>query len=127
MTVVGADGQLRPSVVNLGVLDHPVTGARVVAAVVHGRAHKLVDLRQRPEISVVLRVGWHWAAVNGRAELAGPDDPMPGIDAERLRLLLREIFIAAGGSHDDFGAFDQVMAADRRAAVLITPTRVFSN
>ncbi len=50
---------------------------------------------------------------------------MEGIGPERLRLLLREIFTAAGGSHDDFDEYDRVMAADRRAAVLITPERVF--
>jgi ABC-2 type transport system ATP-binding protein len=37
------------------------------------------------------------------------------------RLLLREICTAAGGTHDDFGAYDQAMAAERRAAILVTP------
>jgi PPOX class probable F420-dependent enzyme len=127
MTVLSRDGQLRPSVVNVGVLDHPISGARVVGAVIHGRARKLVDLRERPDISVVLRVGWQWAGVNGRAEIIGPDDPAPGIGPERLRLLLREVFAAAGGAHDDFDEYDRVMADDRRAAVLITPERVFAN
>jgi PPOX class probable F420-dependent enzyme len=127
MTVMTKDGQLRPSVVNVGVLDHPISGARVVGAVIHGRARKLVDLRERPDISVVLRVGWQWAGVNGRAEIVGPDDPMPGIGPERLRLLLREVFAAAGGTHDDFDEYDRVMADERRAAVLIAPERVFAN
>ncbi len=127
MTVIGADGRMRPSVVNVGVLDHPLTGARVVGAVIHGRARKLVNLRARPRISVVLRAGWHWAGVEGVAAIIGPDDPAEGVDAERLRLLLREVFVAAGGSHDDFGEYDRVMAAERRAAVLISPERVFSN
>jgi hypothetical protein len=73
---------------------------------------------------VVIRAGWQWAGVEGPAELAGPDDPMPGVDAERLRLLLREIFTAAGGTHDDFDAYDRVMAEERRVAVLVTPARV---
>lgn len=60
-------------------------------------------------------------------ELAGPDDPLPGIDAERLRLLLREIFTAAGGMHEDFDAYDRAMAQERRAAVLLTPARLFGN
>jgi PPOX class probable F420-dependent enzyme len=127
MTVLSRDGQLRPSVVNVGVLDHPISGARVVGAVIHGRASKLVNLRERPDISVVLRVGWQWAGVNGRAEIIGPDDPMPGIGPERLRLLLREVFAAAGGTHDDFDEYDRVMADERRAAVLIAPERVFAN
>jgi hypothetical protein len=73
---------------------------------------------------VVIRAGWQWAAVEGPAELAGPDDPMPGVDAERLRLLLREIFTAAGGTHDDFDAYDRVMAEERRLAVLVRPSRI---
>ena len=125
MTVLGPDGRMRPSVVNIGVLDHPLTGVRVVGAVIQGRARKLANLRERPRISVVLRVGWRWAAVEGPAQIIGPDDPTEGIGPERLRLLLREIFIAAGGNHDDFEEYDRVMAAERRAAVLITPDRVF--
>jgi PPOX class probable F420-dependent enzyme len=127
IAVTGPDGNVRPSVANVGVLDHPVTGAPVVGVVVQGRARKLDHIRARPRVSAVLRAGWQWAAVEGPAELAGPDDPMDGVDAERLRLLLREIFIAAGGTHDDFEEYDRAMARERRAAVLITPERVFAN
>jgi hypothetical protein len=49
---------------------------------------------------MVVRAGWDWAAVEGPADLAGPDDGLPGLDAERIRVLLREIFTAAGGIHD---------------------------
>ncbi|MGN6792363.1 MAG: pyridoxamine 5'-phosphate oxidase [Streptosporangiaceae bacterium] len=125
MTVIGPDGRIRPSVVNGGVIDHPLSGARVAAVVIHGKARKLTHLRARPRASVVLRAGWQWAGVEGPAEIIGPDDPAEGIDANRLRLLLREIFTAAGGTHDDFEEFDRVMAEDRRAAVLITPERIF--
>ena len=52
---------------------------------------------------------------------------MPGIDAERLRLLLREIFTAAGGTHEDFATYDRVMREERRAAVFVRPDRVYSN
>jgi PPOX class probable F420-dependent enzyme len=125
MMVLGPDGRMRPSVVNAGVIDHPITGNRVVAVVIHGMARKLVHLRATPRASVVLRAGWQWAAVEGPAQIAGPDDPVDGIGPERLRLLLREIFTAAGGRHEDFEEYDRVMAAERRAAVLITPERVF--
>jgi hypothetical protein len=125
MTVIGPDGRIRPSVVNAGVIDHPLTGARVAAVVIHGKARKLSHLRARRRACVVLRAGWQWAGVEGPAEIIGPDDPVAGIDADRLRLLLREIFTAAGGTHDDFGEYDKVMAQERRAAVLITPERVF--
>ena len=44
-----------------------------------------------------------------------------------MRLLLREVFIACGGSHDNWDEYDRVMTEQRRTAVLITPTRVYSN
>jgi hypothetical protein len=44
-----------------------------------------------------------------------------------LRLLLRDVFQAAGGTHDDYDTYDRVMAEERRAAVLITPRRVYTN
>ena len=45
----------------------------------------------------------------------------------RLRVLLREIFVAAGGTHDDWDGYDRVMAQERRTAVLIRPERVYSS
>ena len=121
------DGTINSSVVNAGVLPHPITGQAVVGMVLRGGTRKLDHLRKRPYANVVVRAGWQWAAAEGRTELAGPDDPMPGIDAERLRLLLREIFTAAGGTHEDFGTYDRVMREERRAAVFLHPDRVYSN
>jgi PPOX class probable F420-dependent enzyme len=121
------DGTINSSVVNAGVLPHPVTGQAVVGVVLRGGTRKLDHLRKRPYANVVVRAGWQWAAVEGRAELAGPDDPLPGVDTERLRLLLREIFTAAGGTHEDFATYDRVMREERRAAVFVHPERVYSN
>lgn len=122
-----ADLTPQTSVVNAGVTSHPLTGEPVVAFVAGGRARKLTHLRADPAISVVLRAGWQWAAVEGTATLIGPDDPAPGVDNERLRVLLREIFTAAGGTHDDWPTYDRVMREERRTAVLVTPTRCYSN
>ena len=121
------DATIQSSVVNVGVLPHPLTGEPVVALVSAGNAHRLGYLRARPRATVVLRAGWQWAAAEGPVQLCGPDDPMAGVDAERLRLLLREIFTAAGGTHDDWDTYDATMAAERRTAVLVTPERVYSN
>jgi hypothetical protein len=44
-----------------------------------------------------------------------------------LRLLLRKVFTAAGGTHDDWDAYDRTMAEQRRTVVLVEPTRVYSN
>ncbi len=121
------DGTVASSVVNAGVLAHPLTGQPCVGLVARGDARKLGYLRASGRATVVLRAGWQWAAAEGPAQLAGPGDPLGGIDAERLRLLLREIFTAAGGTHDDWEAYDRAMASERRTAVLITPDRVYSN
>lgn len=127
VSTLRTDGTIQSSVVNAGVLAHPVTGAQVVGLVAAGGTRKLANLRERPHASVVVRAGWSWAAVEGPAELAGPDDPLPGVDTERLRLLLREIFTAAGGTHEDWPTYDRVMAEERRTAVLVTPRRVSTN
>jgi PPOX class probable F420-dependent enzyme len=127
VSVARPDGSVASSVVNAGVLSHPVSGGQVVGIVARGDSRKLAYLRALPRATVVLRAGWQWAAAEGLAELAGPDDQLAGIDAERLRMLLREIFTAAGGSHDDWEGYDRVMAAERRTAVLISPDRVYSN
>ena len=115
------------TVVNAGILGHPVTGSDVVGFVAAGGTRKLAHLRADPTIVVVARAGWQWAAVEGTAQLIGPDDPHPQVDGERLRLLLREIFTAAGGTHDDWDTYDRVMREERRTAVLVTPARVYSN
>lgn len=119
-----AGGGVQSSVVNAGVLAHPVTGRSVVAFVTYGRV-KLAHLRSRPRTALTFRSGWSWITVEGTAEIVGPHDAMPGVDAERLRMLLREAFTAAGGHHEDWNAYDREMARQQRAAVLVTPERIY--
>jgi PPOX class probable F420-dependent enzyme len=121
-----ANGTIQCSVVNAGVLADLRTGQDVVAFVTYGKA-KLGNLRARPQVTVTFRAGWQWAAIEGDAAIIGPDDLAPGVDDERLRLLRREVFTAAGGTHDDWDEYDRVMAAERRAVVLVTPTRIYSS
>ena len=122
-----ADGSIQSSVVNAAVIDHPIADQRVVAFVAAGTSRRLTNLRTRPRATVVIRAGWQWAGVEGPVELAGPDDPREGIDGEGLRLLLRNIFTAAGGTHDDWDEYDRVMASERRVAVLVHPERTYGN
>jgi PPOX class probable F420-dependent enzyme len=131
LSTLRGDGSIQSSVVNAGVMAHPRTGEPVVALVAIGGARKLRHLRADPRATVVARAGWQWVTVEGTAEIIGPDDPSPDTDAdadaEKLRLLLRAIFEAAGGTHDDWDTYDRVMREERRAAVLITPVREYSN
>jgi PPOX class probable F420-dependent enzyme len=121
-----ADSTIQASLVNAGALEHPDTGRPALAFVTYGPV-KLGNLRARPQLAVTFRSGWRWATVEGRADLAGPDDPQPWLDAEGLRLLLRAVFTAAGGEHEDWDEYDRVMAEQRRTVVLVEPTRVYSN
>jgi PPOX class probable F420-dependent enzyme len=121
------DGSVQASVVNAGVLQHPLTGVEVVGLVATGGSRKLHNLRADPRATIVARAGWRWAAVEGSAEIVGPDDPHPDLDGEALRLLLRNIFRAAGGTHDDWDTYDRTMADERRAAVLLAPRRTYNN
>ena len=121
------DGEPAVSVVNAGIVPHPRTGDPAVALVSRGRTAKLRNLRATPRATLVFRSGWQWVGASGPAELAGPDDPDLGLDAEGRRLLLRDIYTAAGGQHSDFDEYDREMVADRRTAVLVTPTQLHTN
>ena len=127
VSTLRADQTIQASLINAGILPHPGTGEPVLGFVTYGPV-KLANLRSRPQVAVTFRAGWQWATVEGTAELAGPDDAQDWLDgADQVRLLLREVFIACGGSHDNWGEYDRVMTEQRRTAGLITPTRVYSN
>src|SRR5918994_4767220 len=85
VSTLRADGTIQASLVNAGKLPHPSTGEPTLAFVTYGKV-KLANLRARPQLAVTFRGGWQWATVEGKAELAGPDDSQPWLaDAEQLR------------------------------------------
>jgi PPOX class probable F420-dependent enzyme len=123
-----ADGSPQASVVNAGVLAHPVTEELAVGFVARGGGRKLAHMRARPRVTVVFRSGWDWVAVEGDAELAGPDDVLEGLHGPDVSRLLRQVYAAAvGGTTDDWAGLDEVMASERHTAVLIRPLRAYSN
>ncbi|WP_158880793.1 pyridoxamine 5'-phosphate oxidase family protein [Amycolatopsis anabasis] len=122
-----SDGTVHASVVNAGVLDDPVTGRTSVGFVAVGGGRKLDLLRRNGHATIVFRRGWNWVSVQGAVRLVGPDDPDPAFPADGLRQLLRDVFIAATGTHDDWEEYDRVMAAERRVAVFIEATRITGN
>jgi hypothetical protein len=115
------------SVVNAGVFMDPVADTPVVGFVARGSAKKVQWLRASRRATVVWRVGWEWASVEGAIRLAGPDDPLQGLDPGAVPGLLRDVFVGAGGTHDDWGTYDRVMAEERRLAVLVDPELVLTN
>lgn len=82
VAVVRADGRPHTSLVNAGVLEHPVTGTPVAAYVTYGPV-KLTALRARPATSLHWRAGWRWVAVEGNSEIIGPDDPRTASTSRR--------------------------------------------
>jgi PPOX class probable F420-dependent enzyme len=127
VSTLRADGTIQASLINAGIVAHPATGESVLGFVTYGRV-KLANLRERPAVTLTFRDGWQWATVEGRAELAGPDDEPGWLSGpDQLRLLLREVFTACGGTHDNWAEYDQTMVEQGRVAVLVAPTRVYSN
>ena len=124
-TVSARPGRVHASVVNAGVVGDPIDWAPGVAAVVAGDSRKLELLRQVGRATVVFRNGWQWASVSGPVRLVGPVDGTEfGLDVPEV---LRSVFRAAGGTHEDWDEFDRVMAAERRCAVFVEAERITSN
>ncbi|HUF83086.1 MAG TPA: pyridoxamine 5'-phosphate oxidase, partial [Acidimicrobiia bacterium] len=99
-----------------------------VGFVIRGGARKLTNLRARPRVTVVFRSGWEWVAVEGDVDLAGPDDPLDGVEPEQVLQLLREVYAAAvGGTADDWAGMDAEMEAERHTAALVRRARISSN
>ena len=124
VSVLSRNGSIASSVVNAGVLEHPISGQPVVGFVVQGSARKAAHLRRDPRRTVLWRDGWRWIGERGSRPV-GPDDSSPGLDGDGVARLLRAVFEGAGGTHDDWDEFDRVMAAERRCAVLVRPVRIF--
>ena len=123
------DGSAHASVVNAGVVDHPLTGDPAIGFVIQGGGRvKLPNLRARPMATVVFRSGWEWVSVEGDVDLVGPDDRPDGLASEAMTRVFHEIYVAAiGGSADDWAALDHVIERERHIAVLVRPTRIYSN
>jgi PPOX class probable F420-dependent enzyme len=126
-TTVRPDGTIHASVVNAGVVDDPISGDARVGLVAGGSSRKLRYLRASRRAAIVFRDGPDWVAVEGPVQLVGPRDRLESFGSLELPMLLRRVFVAAGGSHQDWDEFDRVMAAEERTAVLVTPERISSN
>lgn len=127
--VTRADGSVHASVVNAGPIAHPVSGEQMVAFVVQSAALKFKRVAKVGRGSLTFRRGWRWVGVEGAADIIGPDNAasLNDIDGLDLPTLLRNVFKAAGGTHDDWDEFDRVMAAEARAAVFVAPERIIGN
>jgi hypothetical protein len=121
------DSTVHSSLVNAGVFDHPLTKEPTVAFVARGDAYKLRLLATAGRANAVFRAGWEWVSVEGPVDILGPDHPRPDFPREEIPQLLRDIFSAAGGTHDNWAEYDRIMAEERRTAVFISPARITTN
>ncbi|NNE11046.1 MAG: pyridoxamine 5'-phosphate oxidase [Ilumatobacter sp.] len=126
VSTVQSDGRVLSSVVNAGVANHPTTGEPALGFVSAGSAARLAHIRRGSEVSLTVRRGWRWVSVTGPAMIVGPDEP-GDLDADSISSLLRDVFSAAGGTHENWDEYDRVMRADRRAAVFVDPVRILGN
>ena len=117
VTTIGGSGRPQATILRAG----PHEGK--MAFVARGDTVKLRNLARDPRCTVLtVQPDWRrYVTVEGSASVHGPDNT----DAEELRLLLRAVFTAAGGTHDDWEEYDRVMREERRAAVFVTPERVY--
>ncbi len=117
VTTIGQSGGVQATIVRAG----PFEGRMVF--VVRGDTAKRRNLERNANCTVlVVQPDWRkFATVEGQAEIRGPGNTEP----EELRLLLRAVFTAAGGSHGNWDHYDWAMREERRVAVLVTPERVY--
>ncbi|HMD46820.1 MAG TPA: hypothetical protein VKG43_11705 [Acidimicrobiales bacterium] len=110
-----------------GILDDLVDGQPSVGIVVAGGAKKVGYLRASGRATVAFTDRGRSAAVEGPVRLIGPDDPPQDGGATDVVEIVRAVYRAAGGTHDDWDEFDRVMADDRRCAVFVRAARVSGN
>ena len=117
VTTIGRSGLPQATIVRAG----PYEGT--MAFVVRGGTVKLANLKRDDRCTVlVAKPDWtRYATVEGRAATHRQDNT----GEEELRLLLRRVFAAAGGTHSDWEEFDRVMREEARAVVLVAPERVY--
>ncbi len=126
LAVARPDGSVHSSLVKAGVLDDPETGVPSLGVVVAGDALKLGHLRAAGRASATFVSGFRWVSVEGPVHLIGPDDPPAAAGTDTARTV-RDVFESAGGTHGNWQEFDEVMASERRCAVLIAPSSVLTN
>jgi PPOX class probable F420-dependent enzyme len=85
---------------------------------------KLHNLARNPRCSLLVSKSdwWGYVVLEGHAKVLRRGES----DDDELRDALRGIYRAASGQeHPDWDEYDQAMIADRRAAVIVVPERIY--
>ena len=67
------DGRVLSTVVNCGMIKHPLTGDACVAFVSGGNAARLKHVDRGSQVTVSVRRGWAWSSATGPADLIRPE------------------------------------------------------
>jgi PPOX class probable F420-dependent enzyme len=108
-------GTIQSTLVNVGIYADGVGFTTV------GRSRKEYNLRHNPACTITIHHGPYWITVEGKARLYTWEHT----DPETMRRLLRELYVTAGGTHDDWETYDRVVQEERRAAVVVVPERIY--
>ena len=94
-----------------------------IAFTVLGVTAKLANLRRDPRCTVLtVRQDWSgYVVVEGKAVVHDWDNT----DPETMRVMLRDVYEAAGGRHPDLEEYDRVVRAERRPLVVVTPDHIY--
>jgi PPOX class probable F420-dependent enzyme len=115
VSTIRPSGTVQSTLVNVGMY------ADGVGFTTAGRSLKEYNLKHNPACTVTIHHGPHWITVEGKARLYSWDLT----DPETMQRLLRELYVAAGGTHDDWDTYDRVIREERRAAVVVVPERIY--
>jgi PPOX class probable F420-dependent enzyme len=115
VSTIRPSGTVQSTLVNVGLY------ADGLGFTTSGRTRKEYNLARHPACTVTIHNGPYWITVEGTARLYTWDNT----DPETMRRLLREIYLAAGGTHDDWDTYDRVVREERRAAVIVVPARIY--
>ena len=118
LTTFRRDGAAQMSIVTVGTY-----GDGAGFTTTEDRA-KLHNLARNPRCSLLVSKSdwWGYVVLEGHAKVLRRGES----DDDELRDALRGIYRAASGQeHPDWDEYDQAMIADRRAAVIVVPERIY--
>ncbi|HEY7492487.1 MAG TPA: TIGR03618 family F420-dependent PPOX class oxidoreductase [Candidatus Tectomicrobia bacterium] len=119
ITTYQPDGAAHASIVVCGAYQE-----YAAFVIVRGKSVKVRNLRRDPRCTVLaVAADWRsWVTVEGEAQLFDRRNT----EAEKLRVLLREVFRACGDKdHPDWEEYDRAMVTQDAVVVLVRPARVY--
>ncbi len=115
VSTIRPSGTVQSTLVNVGLYDDGI------GFTTSGHTVKEYNLKHNPACTVTIHNGPYWITAEGKARLYAWDET----DPETMRHLLRELYVIAGGTHDDWETYDWVVREERRAAVVVVPERIY--